>query len=627
MLTQRQVKIIESLRTSNSYVKGSELAQWLDVSTRTIRNDVAAINSVLGETILGDRVKGYYLISTYVAKERTSQSEPSDRIVVILLALLDHETVDLYELAEMLYVSERTIEQDCLQIKFWMEKCYQDKLRLEKKGPSYFLEGSFARNRILFELTKQMQVQQDIMQLQRYFPNHDFDSLRECLLACVAACDISTRYISLSRMQMELAMMLARDGNRYDLWSEVPKIHPFVMELKQQLAQYEWQLSEEQCRYLSFMVEKSLELDALEQAIRDNPKVDPIRYELVYRAVSKTLAGMQMNLVDVQPYLDDLILHILVSISRMERGITLSNPLHNALRNDHPFIFTTAMQLCKVVEDACNVSFEVNEWSYVVAYLAMLFYKVRKQDKQAQLHIWVVIPYNKTMLNYIGDAVASFCNLDTMVVHKAHQMSKQEVAQANLIITTSSIDVGAMTTMIQIQPSFSIVDKIKVKEALERVVLQQKRLLFFDLMHRYFDPNLFVILPQAKHKHEVIAQLCSRLHSFGCVDETFYEDVCTRDALVSTALESGVALPHALQFSAVESKIAIAVLSTPLHWDENRIRVVLLGAYSEADQEHLQQFMDLLAQILVLPHFVERVKHSKNFHDFMYVMETMYLET
>lgn len=117
-LSLRQRKLVHYLQLQSAYTTGQELASQLQVSARTIRNDIAEINQILNGTgirIASKRSEGYLLVSSNQDQlkelSRTSSSFLSrdERVRHIAFRLcLSDEPVNLYDLEdEMLSAEQR----------------------------------------------------------------------------------------------------------------------------------------------------------------------------------------------------------------------------------------------------------------------------------------------------------------------------------------------------------------------------------------------------------------------------------------------------------------------------------------------------------------------------------------
>ena len=121
-LTLRQRKLLNYIQQKTEYVTGEELAKHLNVSARTIRNDINEMNQLLedhGIQVHSKRSRGYLLFSedNNLLKElsQTGRSFLSreDRIrhIAFRLCLAEHP-INLYDLEDEMYISHTTLEHD-----------------------------------------------------------------------------------------------------------------------------------------------------------------------------------------------------------------------------------------------------------------------------------------------------------------------------------------------------------------------------------------------------------------------------------------------------------------------------------------------------------------------------------
>lgn len=144
-LNKRLAEIIIILLKHNDYITIDLIAQELNVSNRTIRNDLKTLDTLLppmglslvkktgmgilldGETV--DKLKVYDTFK-HSSNERQLDS-PEDRKNYIILKLCTVDNYRIYEFAEDLYVSRATIHKDLSTIEHYFE---QFKLKLERSN-------------------------------------------------------------------------------------------------------------------------------------------------------------------------------------------------------------------------------------------------------------------------------------------------------------------------------------------------------------------------------------------------------------------------------------------------------------------------------------------------------------
>ncbi|MBM6860076.1 HTH domain-containing protein, partial [Clostridium saudiense] len=165
MFTKRQTKILEIILKSPSGITGSNIGEKLSVSSRTIRNDIAKINSLLSNNNIGvssSHKSGYFLKVEYIEKlkeilnnEKGINSNyhlDDHRDFVILGKILFEGKQNIYDLSEILFVSTRTVYKVIKGLQENMSRKYSfNGIRYEKEY--VFVEASEEEiRRLLFKI-------------------------------------------------------------------------------------------------------------------------------------------------------------------------------------------------------------------------------------------------------------------------------------------------------------------------------------------------------------------------------------------------------------------------------------------------------------------------------------------
>ncbi|MEZ5085856.1 MAG: HTH domain-containing protein [Tessaracoccus sp.] len=109
--------LIDTLKRASQPVSGKQLAQHLNVSTRTVRTYVAELNA-RGSVVVATH-RGYMLDPRAWAQisraddSKSSAATPDERLRYLCRSLASSsESISIYELADQLYVSDSTLETD-----------------------------------------------------------------------------------------------------------------------------------------------------------------------------------------------------------------------------------------------------------------------------------------------------------------------------------------------------------------------------------------------------------------------------------------------------------------------------------------------------------------------------------
>ena len=129
-LLDRHVKLIKLLLlNSESYLNGNEIADYLSVSNRTVRNDIKYINSeIIEDVIMSVKGRGYTLnkelYSTSELEKILEQYAEKNGQILIKLAyqlLMYKQSVTLDQLAQDFMISKNELIDHMTQIQSWCE--------------------------------------------------------------------------------------------------------------------------------------------------------------------------------------------------------------------------------------------------------------------------------------------------------------------------------------------------------------------------------------------------------------------------------------------------------------------------------------------------------------------------
>jgi lichenan operon transcriptional antiterminator len=147
---ERQQEIINLLRFAPDYTStAKELAEKLNVSSKTIRNDILQMNQQVKQPIILSKAgKGYELTSLAMNIETPVKE---DVRFLLLSQMIEKQSVDIFDLADSLYVSESTLDRLVKELNIVITE--QDKqLLIKRKNNQLFIKGEEVEKRKLFNI-------------------------------------------------------------------------------------------------------------------------------------------------------------------------------------------------------------------------------------------------------------------------------------------------------------------------------------------------------------------------------------------------------------------------------------------------------------------------------------------
>lgn len=139
----------------------------------------------------------------------------------------------------------------------------------------------------------------------------------------------------------------------------------------------------------------------------------------------------------------------------------------------------------------------------------------------------------------------------------------------------------------------------------------------------FFDSRFFLQLSEPLIKDEVLGRLAERLESTGDVDESFLPLVMKREELASTGMSTSFAIPHSMRPVSRRTMVAVAILPSPIYWDENspEARIVFLLAAKLGDKTNIESLYDLLIDVTNSRRNQQRIVAAKDFDEFIQVLK------
>ena len=215
-LIERHKSVVKYLRDTNEWVKGSDLAKLLDVTDRTIRNDIISINRFYEKDIIIS-VKGKgYRYNDFGKESNTDYITDIgvlttiERWVYIVKKLIVFKDgINLFDLAEELFISESTLQNDIIKIKRVFFRIGIDYISIVKNGDLLNLNCELSeRYMLLYEFAKYKFVNLQINDMQKYFKDIDLKYLYNSIAYILKDGKYNSRYLMLTKVTIFIALVV-----------------------------------------------------------------------------------------------------------------------------------------------------------------------------------------------------------------------------------------------------------------------------------------------------------------------------------------------------------------------------------------------------------------------------------
>lgn len=643
ILSERQRRLLMYLATSDDWMTGRELAKLMDVSDRTIRADIESIKKVLSDEIIyTSKQKGYRLNRDHAtdAIETEGIYHPQQRIVFIAVKIIIHkEGIDVFNLAEKMFVSESTIATDLVMLRKELSKVNAD-LLLEREGDIIRLAGGLTqKNQLLIHLIKDFLGVDKIEHTQRFFEHIDVQEIVSDTLTILIEENYFSRYLSLRDLMITIFHICE---------SSVLTKHAHISNE----SEAKFQENQMVMRIISYL-EAKLDIDipvSYQRLIfetiysaQEMVNYDGIDEEngIIAKQITKTLQEIVDEIHDIygldfnkmNQLIADLKKHICIAIERTRKGIRIRNPIKEKMKQEYPFLFDIGFHISKRIMQTVGVEFNSDEVSFIVCHLAEAYEEIQEMGKSRnKVKILLIAFEGKAVLKYLRRKIPILKDQELLDFSEAVTLSelhdlKEQNAKFDLIVSTSLAQTDAYKPDLIIRPNIRSVDEFNITSWINKEIDRLKRMNFSKFITSFFREDLFETSVQVLDSESYIRFSVDLLKIKNIVPDHFLPSVLEREHLISTAMPSQIALPHATSVNAYQSAVLVSIFQKPILWGDSVVKVAMLFAISKSDIPELNRFYTFISKFVTEKENIDRLCKCSNYNEFVDLLFNTYMTT
>lgn len=592
----------------NETLPQDELAQRLSVSTRTVRADITALNALLenhGAQFILSRGNGYQLKIDDASRYQTLQAERPrtlriprsgpERVHYLLLRFLTSAfSLKLEDLADEWFVSRATLQNDMTEVREWFSRY---RLTLETRprhGMKLFGSEMALRaclTDLLWELTQQNArnpliteeafnkgvPEQLAVILHDIFTRHGIRLTDEGELFIRLYCAVAVRRISEG---FPLSEFTAEDGDE-----NVRDAARDIAAALQRLAEKPLAPSEE--HWLRVHIAGRQLQDITPSAISADDDEALVNYILGY-----INTHYNYNLQNDAQLHADLLTHIKTMITRVRYQIMIPNPLLDNIKQHYPMAWDMTLAAVSNWGKYTPYVISENEVGFLVLHIGVGLERHYNIGYQRQPRVMLVCDSGNAMVRMIEAVLQrKYPQIEVTRTVTLRDYEQCETIGEDFVISTARISEKDKPVV--------IIAPFPTDYQLEQI----GKLVLVDrtrpwILEKYFDAAHFTIIDQPLDRQTLFNTLCAQLQREGFVDVDFLDSVVEREAIVSTMLGEGIALPHSLGLLAQKTVVYTVLAPHGIPWGEETAHVIFLLAISKSEYEEAMAIYDIFVTFL-----------------------------
>ena len=269
-----------------------------------------------------------------------------------------------------------------------------------------------------------------------------------------------------------------------------------------------------------------------------------------------------------------LLSHLRPAIFRMRYGYMREDNTLSYIKNEYKHVYRAAWSTIPLFEKYFDIKVTDAELVCIALYVQVALER-RKKPFRAALVTTRGNGYTQLLCIRLKKAFPSAAVLDVM---RQQDFKAQSLSEYDVIFTTSGT-LPEQGVVIRVPDVLSDEVELSLKRRVQKLLENQAA---GEIMNPacfpLLSPELMLIQSEMSGKDEILRAMTSLLEERGYVSDGYYQTVIEREAVTSTAIGNGVAIPHGYASGVNQPKVCVCTLRKPILWDHEMVDVIFMLA-------------------------------------------------
>ncbi len=637
-ITTRQAKLVKLMTDKQEYMPAKYYANLLNVSERTIFNDITKLEEAFhsfevkferkpnqGIKLSGDIVSSDTFYQQLRRKtdsdENVIYSSLDRQILIVKWLLIENQTLTYQFLSMELYISSTSITKDLNQIKRFMgdevslisdvkgTRVVGSEIGIQKtlKRFAYYVIKKRVHNYSIATYAKNLAplFQENVI-------HHVEQAMEE--IVSVLNRNISEQY--LKSLFIFLLILTERSSKGHHI-KEIPKMdweeneilanYPLAVQICHRITTaLNFEFTDLEIQYIS----SQLFAHRIEVKV-NNKYIESFFSSDIRNIISKVSAAMGTNLTLDERLYDSLIYHMFPMIYRLKTGITIHNPLVDEIKKNYGILFQIVWYEMENFEKKYDIKLSDNEVTFIT-----IHFQVAIERKVLMREILVVCQTGMVTSDLIMNRIKKLlpANIHFKLIAKP-MLKDEDISKVDFIISSVNVE-EVSCPVVYVSPVVSDEDLMKIYKAYltystsEQLEDIQEVSSASGKTSGYLEKKYIFLNEELTEKKECLNKMIRLFEQDGIVTSKFKQTVYEREELGNTLVQSWIATPHGQKAEVKETKIAVMSTKQPIKWNhESHVSLIILLAVAEKDMGQIRNLLGKLFQnILQIESMENQVK-------------------
>ncbi|MCI7238061.1 MAG: PRD domain-containing protein [Anaerococcus sp.] len=624
-MNKRQSNLIKILKNKD-WLTGGELANILNVSSRTIRNDIKNINKENGSILIKSSKKfGYHLNSDFEKTNMESVVYNNHNLKSLILKdlLKSHKKIYYQDIINKYFISDSTLNSILSEINKDIKKV--NSTSIKRQGDLLYIDGNELSIRIIYKDLLFKETQDNIFnlnELAKHYQHFDLIKIKSIFEKVLNKYEykIDEAYFPILILHIGVSLDRLFNGNPaetsslkdYDIYylkntEEYTIAKEFFSRIK---------------KYYNLAVYESevilLTLNIINKKVIDQGLVSINKKLLltIKNALNYVDYMTGINLTNDTELIKNLYMHISNLLVRLNKEKSVNRLYYEDIKNSYPYIFEIALIWTNYIQKSLGLEIPEEEVTFIALHLGSSY----KNCYNKKYKTILILPKTGAISNNIIEKINSTFSqeLEIRGVYNYFEENMIKDMDIDIIISTINLSHNLDIPTVYCSVFFSKDDEINIFKTLREIEEDKLKKDYTNHLIQLLDKDHFYQGYTFKDKYDLLKFLCNKLYVRGEVDDSYYNKVIERESYSPTSFAQGFAIPHSYEPLGIKkSSISILLLNNPIIRDKYEVNIVFLLTIKREDNPILQLFFSWMDKLCKDITTLSKVSSSINFEEFI----------
>ncbi|MFL0267988.1 BglG family transcription antiterminator [Candidatus Clostridium radicumherbarum] len=613
------------IKHSSRNLSIKRISDKFGISEKQVKNYIKQLNESTSPNIIIVQIDSnkYCLCDDYESYMHLFEHTeylPKDRISNILSKLLlSARPLDIFDLADELYVSRPTIDRDLIRVRRNISAFNLDLLikndevsllgteKDKRRLTSNLITSDYYANFMSSDKTKYLN------------ESYQIDFLKQNLKKIFDEAHFTFNDYSLNNIALHLVITIDRLKQQCEITDFLPS--NLTTNMKKEAAEstvsfleenYDVVFSESEKQNLAMFLSCNL-------ATVDYNFVNTKNISAYITDESEHLT--QLILLKIKEYyaLDDFdeifitrfMLHINNLLRRINTNFSVHTPLAKEIMSTYPLIYDIAVFVADIIYTETRYIINQDEISLIALHIGS-FFESNQVNKNKLSTIYVYSNYHE-FYRYNIEKIQKLFN-DQLNIKFSISADNYESSDIKADIVISEVQIPKKN-IIFISP-FITESEISIIRSHTDVLIHKQKYDQFESDFKYmFGEKLFFTNLTGIDEFQVINKILNKIEPLDYFMPSFPEEVIKREKLSSTCFKNGIAIPHSISQQVNKSFISFTCYDKGQTWNDETVKLVILIGIAYHERKIFRSVFNQLINIFTNEAHVLSVSKCKTYDE------------